>query len=227
MKSTQSVLIVEDDIQLNTAITEFFSLKYFETIVSVTTGMKAIHYIDSQRFDLYVLDINVPEMNGHELLEYIRKIDITAPVIMITASLEIENFTRAFENGCNEYIKKPFHLKELDVRVDNLLKVEPEKTIDITSALLYDCNNEEFIYNHTPIPLRYKEKRLSTLLANNLGKYVSFERIYDYVWEGEIKESYPLRQLVAELRRKLPLDIIKSKTKVGYIMDAPDTLSAT
>ena len=218
MKPSLKVLIVEDDIQLSTAIMEFFTLKYFDSIVSVTTGLKAIHHIDTDTFDLYILDINIPEVNGLELLEYIRKVDIKTPIIMITASLEIENFTHAFDNGCNEYIKKPFHLKELDVRVDNLLNKQQAKTVMITHELHYDDMKEEFIYRHSPIPLRYKEKRLSTLLVNNLNTYISFEHIYDYVWEGEIKESYPLRQLIAELRRKLPPDTIKSKIKVGYMI---------
>lgn len=218
MKPSLKVLIVEDDIQLSTAMMEFFTLKYFESIVSVTTGLKAIHHIDTDTFDLYILDINIPEVNGLELLEYIRKVDIKTPIIIITASLEIENFTRAFDNGCNEYIKKPFHLKELDVRVDNLLNKQQAKTVMITHDLHYDLTKEEFIYRHAPIPLRYKEKRLSTLLVNNLNTYISFEHIYDYVWEGEIKENYPLRQLIAELRRKLPPDTIKSKMKVGYMI---------
>jgi len=219
MNPSLKVLIVEDDIQLNMAITEFFTIKYFESI-SVTNGLQALHHIDAQTFDLYILDINIPEINGLELLQYIRKVDIKTPVIIITASLEIANISHAFDNGCSEYIKKPFHLKELDIRINNLLNKKTTKTVALTPELYYDLENEEFIYNHTNIPLRYKEKRLATLLLNNINKYITFEHIYDYVWEGEIKESYPLRQLIAELRKKLPIDIIKSKIKVGYMIEA-------
>jgi len=209
------VLIIEDDIPLNTAITEFFTLKAFE-IVSVTDGLEALKEIEKQHFELYIIDINLPEISGLEILKHIRKTDVGTPIIIITASLEIENFTTAFDNGCSEYIKKPFHLKELDIRVSKLLSSCSPHTVSVTTTLSYDLSTEEFIYKNQKISLRYKEKRFCSLLMNNLGYYVSFETIYDYVWEGEIKENYPLRQLIAGLRKKLPLDIIQTKMKVGY-----------
>ena len=214
------VLIIEDDIQLNTAITEFFNLKAFNCI-SVTDGLQAIQQIDSETFDLYIIDINIPEVNGLDLLQYIRKTDIHTPIIIATASLEIENFTTAFKNGCSEYIKKPFHLKELDIRVNNLLTIAKTNIIIFTKEFHYNLDSEEFVYQDDIIPLRYKEKRFCTLMIKKINHYVSFETIYDYVWEGEIKEKYPLRQLVSELRKKLPLDIIYSKIKVGYIIYTP------
>lgn len=209
------VLIIEDDIPLNTAVTEFFTLKAFET-VSVTDGLEALKEIEKQHFELYIIDINLPEISGLEILKHIRKTDVETPIIIITASLEIENFTTAFDNGCSEYIKKPFHLKELDIRVSKLLSACSPRTVSITKTLSYDLNTEDFIYKQQKISLRYKEKRFCSLLMNNLGHYVSFETIYDYVWEGEIKENYPLRQLIAGLRKKLPYDIIETKIKVGY-----------
>jgi len=209
------VLIIEDDIPLNTAITEFFTLKAFE-IVSVTDGLEALKEIEKQHFELYIIDINLPEISGLEILKHIRKTDVETPIIIITASLEIENFTTAFDNGCSEYIKKPFHLKELDIRVSKLLSSCTPRTVSVTKTLSYDLHTEEFVYKHQKISLCYKEKRFCNLLMNNLGHYVSFETIYDYVWEGEIKENYPLRQLIAGLRKKLPYDIIETKMKVGY-----------
>lgn len=209
------VLIIEDDIPLNTAITEFFNLKAFNCI-SVTDGLQAIQHIDSDTFDLYIIDINIPEINGLDLLQHIRKTDIHTPIIIITASLEIENFSTAFKNGCSEYIKKPFHLKELDIRVNNLLSMPKTNTIILTKEFHYTLDSEAFVYQGDIISLRYKEKRFCTLMLKNINNYISFETIYDYVWEGEIKENYPLRQLVAELRKKLPIDMIHTKMKVGY-----------
>ncbi|MCW8821060.1 MAG: response regulator, partial [Sulfurovum sp.] len=104
------VLIIEDNVQLNIAITEFCKIKTFDT-VSVKDGLNAIEQIDSEHFDLYIIDINIPDINGLDLLKHIRKTDLDTPIIIITASLEIQNFATAFENGCSEYIKKPFHLK--------------------------------------------------------------------------------------------------------------------
>ena len=212
------VLIIEDDVQLNLAISEFFKIKTFETL-SVRDGLKAIEYIDNHYFDLYIIDINIPDINGLDLLQYIRKIDIDTPIIIITASLEIQNLSTAFENGCNEYIKKPFHLKELDIRINKLLSLDQPTTIRVIDELYYDFNTEEFLYKNQPIPLRWKKKRLCAILMKNANSIVSNEMIYDYVWEGEVKESYPLRQLLVELRKKLPFDIIQTKIREGYMIE--------
>ena len=107
-----NVLIIEDDIQLNLVVSEYFKLKGFNTL-SIYDGMEAIEAIDNlcnTNISLYVVDINLPNYNGIDILKYIRQTDLQTPIIIITASLEIENFIEAFDNGCSEYIKKPFHI---------------------------------------------------------------------------------------------------------------------
>jgi DNA-binding response OmpR family regulator len=212
------VLIIEDDVQLNIAITEFFKIKTFDT-VSVKNGLNAIDQINSGHFDLYIIDINVPDINGLDLLKYIRKTDLDTPIIIITASLEIQNFSTAFENGCSEYIKKPFHLKELDIRINNLLTLYKPATIQIRDELRYDLSTEEFFHKDQAITLRYKEKRFCAIVMKHANSIVSNEMLYDYVWEGEVKETYPLRQLLGELRKKLPFDIIQTKIREGYMIE--------
>ncbi len=213
------VLIIEDDTQLNIVLSEFFKIKSFDT-VSAKDGIEAVHQIDYEHFDLYIIDINIPEINGLDLLKHIRKTDLKTPIIIITASLEIENFLTAFENGCSEYIKKPFHLKELDVRVNNLLNMSKTEPIIISDEVYYDLDTETCFYKNEPVPLRYKEKRFCAILMKYIDTVVSNEMIHDYVWEGEIKERYPLRQLIVELRKKLPLDIIQTKIREGYMIEA-------
>lgn len=212
------VLIIEDDVQLNIAISEFCKIKSFD-IVSVKDGLKALDQIDSANFDLYIIDINIPRISGLDLLKHIRKTDLDTPIIIITASLEIQNFSTAFENGCSEYIKKPFHLKELDIRINNLLALNKFATITLNDGFTYDRNKEEFYYQNRPIKLRYKEKRFCAILMKHINTVVPNDLIYDYVWEGEIKETYPLRQLLVELRKKLPFDIIQTKIREGYMIE--------
>jgi len=212
------VLIIEDDTQLNIAITEFCKLKGYD-VVSVKDGLDAVDKIDNETFDLYIVDINVPHVNGIEILQHIRKTNINTPVIIITASLEIQNFAIAFENGCNEYIKKPFHLKELDIRIENLLSLKTPEKIFIADDFYFAPDTEEFFYKTKHIRLRYKEKRFCAILMKHLNTIVPNNVIYDYVWEGEVKESYPLRQLLVELRKKLPFDIIHTKIREGYMIE--------
>jgi DNA-binding response OmpR family regulator len=213
-----NVLIIEDDTQLNTAICEYCKLKSFNA-TSIKDGLDAIDKIDSEKFDLYIIDINVPHVNGLEILKHIRKTDLKTPVIIITASLEIQNLTTAFDNGCSEYIKKPFHLKELDIRIMNLLSLQSTDKIILGDDFYYDLNKEVFMHKNKRIQLRYKEKRFCTILMKHHNTIVPNNRIYDYVWEGEVKESYPLRQLLVELRKKLPFDIIQTKIREGYMIE--------
>lgn len=212
------VLIIEDDVPLNIAISEFCKIKTFD-VVNIRDGMEAIGQIDNGHFDLYIIDINIPHINGLDLIKHIRKTDLHVPIIMITASLEITNFITAFENGCNEYIKKPFHLKELDIRINKLFSLDEAKTVQVIDELYYNFNTEEFLYKTQPIRLRWKKKRLCTILMKNANSFVSKERIYDYVWEGEVRETYPLRQLLVELRKKLPFNIVQTKIREGYMIE--------
>ncbi len=215
-----NVLIIEDDIQLNLVVSEYFKLKGFNTL-SIYDGMEAIEAIDNlsnTNISLYVVDINLPNYNGIDILKYIRQTDLQTPIIIITASLEIENFIEAFDNACSEYIKKPFHIKELEIRVNKLLDNE-YKSIYFTDELYFNVNRKTLFFKDKEIELRNKERRFIEILVQNRNKVVPVEVVCDYIWEGEIKENYPIRQLLADLRKKLPLDIIKTKIRQGYMVE--------
>ena len=214
------VVIIEDDIQLNLVLSEYFSLRNIET-TCIYDGMDAIEFIETsttQQTGLYIVDINLPSYNGLDIVKFIRKIDIKTPIIIITASLEIQNFTDAFDFGCSEYIKKPFHIKELEIRVNKLLNKDT-KVIHFSDNFYYDEQNKSFSFEEKIIELRFKEQRLIEILLQNMDKVVPTDIIYDYVWEGEVREIYPLRQLLTDIRKKLPMDIITTKIKQGYIIE--------
>ncbi|WP_198306209.1 response regulator transcription factor [Arcobacter vandammei] len=216
--NSMKILIIEDDIQLNTTITNFLKYKGFET-TSVEDGEDALDLIDKNSYDLYLIDINIPKISGLELLKYIRQKDLATPIIIITASLELENLKSAYKNGCDEYIKKPFYLEELEIKIDKFCKCEnKEEIIKIKDNISYDIKNEELIIDEKIKRLRKKEKRLLTILLQNLNKTVLTQTIENYVWENEIKDSYPLRQLVNDLRKYFDSygRFIFSEIGVGY-----------
>jgi len=215
------ILVVEDDAQLNGAISKFLRIKTYD-VVSVPDGVQAIEYIDNEYFDLYIIDIKIPEIDGLDLLRYIRKIDLEAPIIIITASLDVNDFSEAFGIGCSEYIKKPFHLTELDIRINNATNSSARNMVKIREGLYYDTDREMCFYKNKPIQLRYKEKRFCTIMIKNINNIVPTERIYDYVWEGEARETYPLRQLLVELRKKLPFSLIETRMKEGFIVESEE-----
>jgi DNA-binding response OmpR family regulator len=213
-----NVLLIEDDPQLNSTISNFLILSGY-SVTSLLDGEDALLQIDTSNFDLFILDINVPNVDGLELLKYIRQKDLLTPIIIITASLELENFKTAFNSGCNEYIKKPFYLEELGIRIKNLLEKKAENSlIQISDNITYDMEYEELKIDDQIIKLRKKERRLLTILLQNINKTVSTEVIENYVWENEIKEVYPLRQLLSDLRKKLSTDekFIFAEKGLGY-----------
>ena len=212
------ILIIEDDIQLNSTITNFLRYKGCQT-TSVEDGEEALEYIDKNIYDLYIVDINIPKVSGLEVLKYIRQKDLITPVIIITASLELENLKTAYKNGCNEYIKKPFYLEELEIKIDKICVGNyKNEIINISDNISYDTSLEELIINGEIKRLRKKEKRLLTILLQNINKTVPTQTLENYIWENEIKETYPLRQLVNDLRKYFDNDekFIFSEIGVGY-----------
>jgi two-component system OmpR family response regulator len=197
-----NILLIEDDLTLNELITDYLKLNG-NSVVSLEDGMNAIDTINKTNFDLYIIDINIPHINGLEIVKYIRQKDISTPIIMITASMELENFKTAYKNGCDDYIKKPFYLEELEIRIDKLLskKSNGNSLIKISDTITYDTEYEELSVRGEVKRLRKKERLLLNILLKNINKLVSNEIIENYVWENEIKELYPLRQLVNDLRK--------------------------
>ena len=211
------ILIVEDDIQLNTTVTKFLELLSFE-VTSVLDGEVAISTVDDSNFDMYLIDINLPNVNGLDIVKYIRKKDVTTPIIMITASLEVDNFITAYNNGCNEYIKKPFHLKELEIRINNLLDTRQSDILTVNERVRYNFDYAELKIDGVTIRLRKKVNRLLQILLKNINHTVKTEDIINYVWENEIRENYGLRQLITDLRKEFHLEknYIISEVGIGY-----------
>ena len=190
------VLLVDDNTKINATLKQFLEMKNFE-VVSCINGKDALKLIDNEKFGLYIIDIHLPKIGGLDIVKYIRTKDLNTPIIMITSSLEIDNFVTAFENGANEYIKKPFHLEEFEIRINNLL------------------NNNKIIH------LRKKERKLLTILLKNKNNTINSNNLISYIWENEEKENYPLRQLVSVLKNKVPFfkDKIKVIPKIGYRLE--------
>jgi len=212
-----NILLVDDNQKLNSTIKDFLELKNY-SVFSASNGNEAIKLIDSNNFDLYIIDVNLPAKSGIEIVKYIRSKDLNVPIIMITASLEVDTFVNAFKTGCNEYIKKPFHLAELDIRINNIFNKTITDIVKIDNNYSFDLLNQELLYNNEPVKLRKKENRLLEILIKNRNKTVSTQDIIDFVWENEFKDNYPLRQLVSGLKKKIPdlKNNIKSINRVGY-----------
>jgi len=224
------VLLVEDDKQLGRALKRSLESKGFD-VTHFEDGEEALDDILINKYDIYLLDINLPKIDGINLIKVIRNSKTpNAIIIMITASAQIEDMERAYghnHDGCDEYVKKPFHIQELLLRIEHWLKVKQNTCSDTKNSDKITIDNMEFYFDTLDLyidgvlaNLRKKEKRLLAILLKNIGKTVNKEEIIEYVWESNDKnKEYPIRQLVSELKNKLPKDYITSVVGIGYRFD--------
>ena len=213
------VLLVEDDLQLAKIVKKILISKGFDVVLK-NDGILALEEIKKNSFDFYLIDINIPGIDGLELVKHIRKLhDDEGFIIMITANIDEYYFEKAYEYGCDDYIKKPFHIKELEVRINRLLNKKESITFD---EYEFEFDEDALFKNNERINLRKKEKRLLFILLKNINKTVPNEKILNYVWEGEQKESYPLRQLINEIRKKFDKNYIKTVVGIGYRFEIKD-----
>ncbi|EDM23380.1 response regulator transcription factor [Caminibacter mediatlanticus TB-2] len=207
-----SVLLVEDDLQLAKIVKKILESKDF-IVTIIEDGNEALEYIKSREYDFYLIDINIPNINGLELVKYIKELKKEGKIIMITASVEEYNFKKAYEYGCDDYIKKPFHATELEVRINRL--IEKKRVIEFDDYK-FDLNTQDLYKNNQTINLRKKEKKLLYLLLKNINHTVDNQKIIEFVWNDSKTKNPPVRQLINELRKKFEKDYIKTVVGVGY-----------
>ena len=115
------LLLLEDDYNYNESIKEYLEFLGYE-VDAFFDGESALDAIMQKTYYLILLDVKVPKLNGHGLIKYIKEAKITTPIIIITSLVDIDNIAIGYELGCNDYLKKPFELKELELRVKELIK---------------------------------------------------------------------------------------------------------
>ncbi|GAB6045893.1 response regulator transcription factor [Caminibacter profundus] len=208
-----SVLLVEDDLQLAKIVKRILASKEF-IVTLVKDGSEALDFIKNKDYNFYLIDINIPGVNGLELVKYIRELKKDGYILMLTASVEEYNFKKAYEYGCDDYIKKPFHATELEVRIKHLLEQE-EKSISFDDYEFVFESNDLFKDGEL-VNLRKKEKKLLYILLKNINYTVNNQKIIDFVWGSDNKTNPSVRQLVNELRKKFDKDYIKTVVGVGY-----------
>jgi DNA-binding response OmpR family regulator len=208
------VLVLEDNKRLSNVIVEALEQKGYHVDL-YCDGKKALVDIDNG-YDCFVLDINVPGIDGLTLLKEIRSMNEKTPAIIISANVELETIQDAYTKGCDEYLKKPFYMYELEMKLDKLCKI-PDDTINLLENFTYDVL-KEILYDaqKAEVKLAKKEILVLNLFTKNIDKVVSFEQIEQYVWEGYLTTNENIRALIKRLRKKLPHDTIVSQGGIGY-----------
>ena len=213
------ILLLEDDLILNEIIEEHLISQKHE-ITTVFTGLEAQDLLYSKKFDLLLLDVNVPILNGFELLKDLRQKEIYTPAIFLTSLNQIDDIEKGFKSGCDDYLKKPFELKELDLRINNikrLFNIENQDLIQISKDTYLDKKNLLIKKENEQIHLAKKECEVLEYLINNSSKIVSIEELSLNVWTYEESPiSSTIRTYIKNLRRVLGEEYIINLRGVGY-----------
>ena len=223
------ILIVEDESSLADLVAN--RLKKEKYIVDVSNdGEDGLYNALNDNYDLILLDIMLPGVDGIEILKEVKKNNIKAKVIMLTAKAELEDKLLGFSEGANDYIPKPFHIDELVARVNAQLRIEKVKdnTIEFGDIIL-DLKSSDLINknNNEKINIINKEFQLLEYFMNNPNQILSKELIYDKVWGFENDSlSNNLEAYLSFIRKKLRIINsnvqIKSLRNLGYKMEYND-----
>ena len=213
------ILLLEDELMLNNSITEY--LKDIGHLVeSFTDGQEVLNNINN-KFDLLVLDINTPTKDGFEVLSELNSKKIYIPTIFISALIDIEDITKAYNLGCREYLKKPFHLGELGIKINQILKKDQSSTTHIrfSENYSYSKDKQTLYFNGEPQNLTKKQLEIIHILALNINMIVDFEKFRMDIWDGENIDNPTIRAEISRLKKALKEDFIKNIRGLGYKID--------
>lgn len=213
------ILLLEDDFAYRESMKDYLeSLGY--SVDDFESGECALDALFEKRYDLLLLDIRVPGTDGYEIVKTVREYSIDTPVIFVTSLTDIHNLSLGYELGCNDYIRKPFPMKELKYRVAQVLKnrlgTTNENGIWLDEHFYFCSSSFSLQKDGTEVPLTKIEQKLLTLFATNRGQILSTNTIREYVWDGQDVNDGDIRMAIKKLRDKTTKDLIKNIRGRGY-----------
>lgn len=222
------ILLAEDERSMSNALKAILTKNNY-SVDAVYDGEEAVSYVTTGDYDVVVLDIMMPKMNGIEALKEIRKKGCTVPVIMLTAKSEIDDKVEGLDAGANDYLTKPFSSRELLARLRALTRgpaVAADNTLRVGNLTL-DRGSFELYTPSGKYRLAGKEYQMIELLMTNPGMLISTERFMDKIWgidsEADISVVWTY---ISFLRKKLSVleaDVqIKATRNAGYSLEAKE-----
>lgn len=219
------LLIVEDEKELLESVAEGLRLSGY-AVDTAADGAEAQDLFWSETYDLIVLDINLPKIDGFTLLQEIREEDKQVNVIMLTARTQVADRVKGLDLGANDYLIKPFHFDELEARIRSLLRRKQvvEDKVIIYKNLSFDTGTKILTAEGEVIKLTAKELGIFEYLILNQGRYVSAEELMEHVWDMNVSDvSNAVRVHMSALRRKIKEamgeNIIRNEIGRGYVID--------
>ena len=212
------VLLVEDDLMIGESLSEALQDEAY-TVDWVKDGRQAILTLKVQPYDIILLDLGLPEIDGMSVLTVIRDAKIETPVLIITARDDVKDRIKGLDSGADDYVVKPFELGEVFARMRVLIRRAQGKADNQLSVgnLTLDTAHKRVVMDDTPIDLTAKEYMLLTIFMLAPEKVMSKTNLEDslYGWGGEV-ESNAIEFLIHSLRKKLGQDRIKNVRGLGW-----------
>jgi two-component system, OmpR family, KDP operon response regulator KdpE len=221
--SNATILVIDDEAQIRKLLN--ITLQSFDyNVIEATTAKEGITAVSSHPPDLVLLDLGLPDQNGHEVLKHLREW-YSNPVIILSVQSDEEDIIKALDNGANDYLVKPFRTGELVARVRSALRkaaADDNIPVAVFGDLTIDFAGRMVKKGNLVVKLTSTEYTLLALMAKNEGKVLTHQYMLNLVWGPSYKsESQYLRVFIAQLRKKIetdpnrPIHII-TESGVGY-----------
>lgn len=225
-KYNYSVLFIEDEEELRKNYVMFLKM-YFETVYEASDGEEAYQIYKDKKPNILIVDINIPKLNGLDLLKKIRESDHSTKAIVLTAHKDKDFLLKATSLKLTEYLVKPISRKALQISLDKVMsELKNFTTFSIKNKIfsdgyLWNYDSEVLSCHGTTIILTHKEQMLFSLFMNNLNTVLSIETILYHVWSDNPEIHFTtLRTLLKNLRRKLPKEMIMNVHGLGYKVES-------
>ena len=218
---SSKILLIEDEPMLCEMIKDYLTEQGYD-VVSSDNYDEGLSLAYEGKFDIFIFDVKIIGGNGFELLSNLRSSGVDTPSVFITSLNDISDLAKGFKSGCDDYIKKPFELAELHLRVDNILKRKfghssSDDYVEISPNIKFDIIQKKLIKDDKIVQIAKKEADLLVLLLKNRGKILSRDEIYMNLWDyGQIPSELSLRVYIRNLRKIIGEERIISHPKIGY-----------
>lgn len=195
------ILLLEDDVILQEIMEEYL-LEQGYNVESYFDGEKALDAIGSGSYDLLLLDVNVPSIDGFEILSYLRDIGNTTPAVYITSLAGVDDLKKGFDIGADDYLRKPFELEELKVRIEHIMRLYRLQEEIEFDGMKFIPKAHQIQIGGKAIDMRQKEAQVLEYFIRNSGKIVSCDEIIENVWDNEhIPAHATIRTYIKNLRK--------------------------
>jgi two-component system, OmpR family, response regulator len=213
------VLLLEDEYGLRVSIEEFLGEIGYD-VDGFTSSEEAYDAVYETSYDILLLDVNVPGRNGFELLKDLRDEGIKIPAVFLTSMTTVNDLREGYDAGCCDYIRKPFDLLELQLRIEQVIRSfyhDNQTRVTLAEGLDYDTALFSLTYSGEEIALSKTEKELLKVLLKYKNQVVSMETFQEEIW-GEYVDPANIRVQVNNLRKKVPVEFIQNRRGIGYII---------